>query len=179
MKLINTDIIGVYIIEQIQKKDDRGSFVKMFQKSFFQENNLEYNFSESYYTRSKEDVIRGMHFQLPPHDHAKLITVITGTITDVILDLRKSSPTYKKYFEVELSRENRKSIYIPKGCAHGFGVLSETAITYYMVTSEYTPGHDHGIRYNSFGYDWIIENPIISERDKKLNSFSDFKSPFK
>ena len=179
MKLIDTDIQGVYIIEQNHKKDYRGSFVKMFQKSFFQENDLEYNFSESYYTKSKEDVIRGMHFQLPPHDHAKLITVITGTITDVILDLRKSSPTYKKYFEVELSRENRKSIYIPRGCAHGFGVLSETAITYYLVTSEHMPEHDHGIRYDSFGYDWIIENPIISERDKNLIDFLDFKSPFK
>jgi len=178
MKLIDTDIHGVYIIEQILNKDYRGSFVKMFQKSFFKEKDLEFNFSESYYTMSKEDVIRGMHFQSPPHDHAKLITVITGTITDVILDLRKSSPTYKKYFEVELSRENRKSIYIPRGCAHGFGVLSKTAITYYLVTSEHMPEHDHGIRYNSFGYDWIIENPIISEKDKNLINFSDFKSPF-
>lgn len=179
MKVINTDIQGVYIIEQNHKKDDRGSFVKMFQQSFFKENGLEYDFSESYYTKSKEGVIRGMHFQIPPYDHSKLITVITGKIKDVILDLRKSSPTYKHYFEVELSRENQKSIYIPRGCAHGFGVLSETAITYYMVSSEYMPDHDEGIRFDSFGYDWIIENPIISERDKNFNNLSDFKSPFK
>lgn len=178
MKVIKTDIQGVYIIEQNQKKDFRGSFVKMFQKTFFQEKGLEYNFTESYYTKSKEDVIRGMHFQIPPHDHAKLVTVITGTIIDVILDLRKFSPTYKKFISVELSRENRKSIYIPKGCAHGFGVLSETAITFYMVTSEYKPDCDDGIKFDSFGFDWIIENPIISERDKNLNNFSDFKSPF-
>ena len=179
MKCVKTKIPGVYIIEQDQSKDLRGSFVKMFQSSFFKDNNLESNFNESYYTKSKEDVIRGMHFQSPPHDHAKLVTVIQGTILDVILDIRPSSPSYNKFIEVELSRENRKSIYIPRGCAHGFGVLSENAIAFYMVSSEYNPKHDKGIKYNSFGYDWIIKDPIISERDSNFMNFSEFKTPFK
>ena len=178
MIFIDTKIKDVYIIEQNVFKDARGSFVKTFQESEFKKRGLECSFKESYYTKSKEDVIRGMHFQTPPEDHAKLVTVIQGTIVDVILDLRRSSLTYKKYITVELSRENRKSIYIPKGCAHGFGVLSDTATAYYMVTSEHSPIHDNGIRYDSFGYDWIIKNPIVSDRDNRFDSLDEFESPF-
>lgn len=178
MTFTKTLLNGVYIIEQDIFKDDRGSFVKTFQESTFKQLNLEYDFKESYYTKSKEDVIRGMHFQTPPHDHAKLVTVIQGTIIDVILDLRKSSPTYKQHIVVELSRENRKSIYIPRGCAHGFSVLSDMAIAYYMVTTEYSPSNDLGIKYDSFGYDWVIKDPIISDRDKSFCTFSEFESPF-
>jgi dTDP-4-dehydrorhamnose 3,5-epimerase len=178
MKLTPTSLGGVYIIEQDVHKDSRGAFVKMFQRSFFAKYGLEGDYSENYYTRSHEDVIRGMHFQAPPADHAKLVTVIQGTIIDVILDIRKASPTYGKFIEIELSRENRRSIYIPRGCAHGFGTLSETAIAYYMVSSEYDAAHDAGIRYDSFGYDWPIPNPIMSDRDKSFLPFSSFRSPF-
>lgn len=178
MKFIETKLKDVFIIEQSFFKDERGSFVKTFQESEFLKRGLEYDFKENYYTRSKEDVIRGMHFQNPPHDHAKLVTVIQGTIIDVILDLRKKSATYGEYISVELSRENRKSIYIPKGCAHGFGVFSDTATAYYMVTSEHAQSSDMGIDYNSFGYEWIIKNPIMSNRDKDFIHFSDFESEF-
>ena len=177
MKYISTPLHGVYIIEHDVYKDDRGSFVKTFLKSQFSERKLDVQFSECYYTKSKEDVIRGMHFQLPPHDHAKLVTIIQGTVVDVILDLRKSSPTFKQHFAVELSRENRKSVYIPHGCAHGFGVLSDMAIVYYMVTSEYSESHDFGVHFDSFGYDWPISKPVTSERDKaflSLDNFVDF-----
>lgn len=159
---------GVYIIEQDIAEDKRGSFVKNFRKSVFAARGLESDFVESYYTRSRRDVIRGMHFQRPPQDHAKLVTVIVGTILDVLLDLRKSSPTYLKTCTVELSRENRKSVYVPRGIAHGFGVLSETALAFYMVTSEYSPQHDTGVRYNSFNFEWPISNPIVSDRDMNL-----------
>jgi dTDP-4-dehydrorhamnose 3,5-epimerase len=134
MKFENTRIDGAYIIEHDIHKDSRGSFVKTFHKKEFLERGIEWNFCESYYTRSKEDVIRGMHFQTPPHDHAKLVTIILGTVVDVILDLRKSSPSFGEHIAVELSRENRKSIYIPRGCAHGFSVLGESAIVYYKIT---------------------------------------------
>lgn len=177
MKFQSTSLKEVFIIEQDVHKDLRGSFVKIFQKEEFAKRGLEWDFRESYYTRSREDVIRGMHFQVPPHDHAKLVTIIHGAVVDVILDLRRSSPTFGEHVAVELSRENRKSIYIPRGCAHGFGVLSESAIAYYMATSEYAPEHDKGVRYDSFGYDWVINQPVMSERDKSfplLGVFSDF-----
>ena len=179
MRLNETPLPGVYIVEQIISKDSRGAFVKNFQSSQFQRYGLECSFKESYYTKSREDVIRGMHFQTPPHDHAKFITVISGTIIDVVLDLRESSKTYGTYFQIELSRENRKSLYIPRGVAHGFGVLSDSAIAYYQVTSEYAPEHDEGIHFNSFGFSWPIADPIISDRDNMLSSFEKFNSPFK
>lgn len=174
LKFTKTLLNGVFIIEQDVHKDIRGSLVKSYHRGQFEEFGLECDFRESYYTRSKEDVIRGMHFQAPPHDHCKLVTVIQGTIVDVILDLRKNSPTFTKYVAIELSRENRKSIYIPRGCAHGFGVLSDTAIAYYMTTAEYAPNHDEGVRFDSFGYEWEINQPILSERDKSFRSLSEF-----
>ena len=119
-----------------------------------------------------------MHFQIPPRDHAKLVTVIQGTIIDVILDIRKNSPTFGRHVEIELSRENRRSIYIARGLAHGFGTLSDSAIAYYMVTSEYSPEHDRGIRFDSFGYRWPISTPIVSDRDLSHVPFDQFVSPF-
>ena len=103
MKFIETKLKDVYIIEQNVFKDERGAFVKTFQESEFKKRGLECDFKEKYYTKSKEDVIRGMHFQTPPYDHAKLVTVIQGTIVDVILDLRVQSPTYKQFIEVEIA----------------------------------------------------------------------------
>ena len=178
MNLLKTSLPGVYVLEQSVFKDRRGAFVKIFQKSFFGEHGLETDFTENYYTRSHEDVVRGMHFQTPPYDHAKLVTVIHGTILDVVLDLRKASPTFGKCETFELSRENRKSIYIPRGCAHGFAALSELSIAYYMVSSEYDPEHDCGIRWDSFGFKWPVPEPIISDRDKSFPRFDEFNSPF-
>lgn len=179
MNIRHTAIEGVYIVEQDVHKDKRGAFVKTFQRGFFESLGLECDFCENYYTRSHEDVIRGMHFQTPPHDHAKLVTVIQGTIVDVILDIRRGSPTYGKHVEIELSRENRRSIYIARGLAHGFGTLSESAIAYYMVTSEYAPDFDAGIRYDSFGFTWPIANPIVSDRDLAHPRFGEYVTPFK
>lgn len=178
MKFEKTDLSGVFIIEHDVHKDARGAFVKTFHKEEFSKMGLECDFRESYYTRSKEDVIRGMHFQVPPHDHAKLVTIIHGTVADVILDLRRSSPTRGHHIAVELSRENRKSIYIPRGCAHGFSVLGESAIVYYMATSEHAPTHDKGVRFDSFGYDWKVGQPIVSERDMKFPTLEDFTEYF-
>ena len=179
MKFIEASIPGVYIIQQDLSKDERGSFVKTYRKSLFEEVGLESSFTENYYTKSHEDVIRGMHFQVPPFDHSKLVTVMMGTIIDVLLDLRVGSPTYSKAFSVELSRENRKSIYIPKGIAHGFGVLSDMALAYYMVTSEYSPEHDKGVHYDSFDFDWPITKPIVSTRDRGFPGLAEFESPFR
>lgn len=178
MRFENTAIEGVLIIEHDVHEDERGSFVKTFHNEEFTSKSLETEFRESYYTYSKRNVIRGMHFQVPPHDHAKLVTIIHGTVEDVILDLRKSSETLGQYVTVELSRQNRMSIYVPRGCAHGFRVLSESAIVYYLVTSQHAPSHDKGIRFDSFNYDWKVAKPIISERDLEFPMFEDFKNIF-
>ncbi len=178
MNFIETKLEGVYIIEQSVFADDRGCFVKTFHKDTFLEKGLESSFSESYYSESKKDVIRGMHFQTPPYDHAKIATVIVGEIIDVILDIRPQSPTYGKYITVDLSRENRKSVYIPKGCAHGFMSLKNDSVVYYMTSTVYAPNNDAGIKWNTFGYDWNVKNPIISDRDKNFIGFKEYKSPF-
>ena len=119
-----------------------------------------------------------MHFQVPPFDHSKLITVISGRILDVVLDIRRNSKTFGKHFAIELSRDNKKSLYIPKGLAHGFAVLSEIAIAYYQVTSEYSQNLDQGIHFNSFRFDWPIQEPILSIRDQNFPHFNEFNSPF-
>ncbi len=178
MNFIKTKLDGVYIIEQTVFSDDRGCFVKTFHEDTFKEKGLESNFSESFYSESKKNVIRGMHFQTPSHDHAKMATVIVGKIIDVILDIRTQSPTYGEFITVELSRENRKSVYIPKGLAHGFVSLVDDSVVYYMTSTVYAPKNDGGIRWDSFGYDWNIQNPIISERDKSFEAFSEYNSPF-
>lgn len=178
MKFIETKLEGVYIIEQSVFADDRGCFVKTFHEDIFKEKGLESIFRESYYSESKKNVIRGMHFQTPPHDHAKIATVIVGEITDVILDIRKNSPTFGEYITVNLSRKNRKSVYIPRGFAHGFCSLEDDSVVYYMTSSVYAPQNDKGIRWDSFGCNWDVNDPIISQRDANFICFNEFLSPF-
>ena len=178
MKFIKTDLEGVYIIEPKVFKDNRGQFVKTFHEQIFREKGLSCHFKESFYSTSRKDVIRGMHFHVPPQDHAKLVYVTSGRILDVILDIRKNSPTYGKYVPVEVSDANKKSIYIPVGFAHGFCVLSEEATVVYMQTTMHSPEHDAGIRWDSFGMEWGIKNPILSERDKNFSELEEFDSSF-
>jgi dTDP-4-dehydrorhamnose 3,5-epimerase len=180
MTVESTLLEGVYIINNFNAPDNRGLFVKTFNKSVFQELNLDFEIRESYFSVSKKEVIRGMHFQLPPLDHDKLVYVPYGSILDVVLDLRKESPTYKCHISVELSADNKKSIFIPKGLAHGFKSLEDNTITVYNVSSEYNPSADTGINYQSFGFNWEEEEPIISKRDLLFQNFDVFtiQNPF-
>lgn len=178
MKIIETPIEGLYILETVNFKDTRGEFQKLFNFDFFKENNLDTDFKEFYYSISQKNVIRGMHFQLPPFDHTKLVYVSRGKIKDVVLDIRKDSKTYGKYFSVELDDNKAQYLYIPKGLAHGFVSLEDGSIVNYAQTSCYSKEHDCGIYYNSFGFDWEIENPIISGRDTTFEKLENFKSPF-
>jgi len=180
MTLEKTLLKDVFIINNFNVNDDRGIFVKTFNKNVFNELNLNFEIRESYYSISKKDVIRGMHFQLPPHDHDKLVFVPKGAIIDVVVDVRKKSPTYGKYISVELSEQNKKSIFIPKGFAHGFKSLFDETITVYNVSTEYDHKSDHGIHYNSFGFDWHSKHPIVSSRDSAFMGLSDFfnNNPF-
>ncbi len=180
MQFSETRIPGVYIIEPRVFTDERGAFIKIFHKEEFQNHGLACEFKESFYSISQKGVIRGMHFQTPPHEHAKLIYVTREAIRDVIVDIRRGSPAYGEYVSVELSEENRKMLYVPAGCAHGFSALQDGACVIYSLTSVYAEDHDKGIRYDSFGFDWgRIEAPIVSLRDQGFPPLKDFQSPFR
>ncbi|MEZ5018126.1 MAG: dTDP-4-dehydrorhamnose 3,5-epimerase family protein [Flavipsychrobacter sp.] len=169
---------GAYIITLPAFYDERGIFVKTFHDTTLKDNGVDFQLKESYFSFSKKDVIRGMHFQTPPHQHAKIVSCPQGAILDVIIDLRKESASFGQYIATELSADNHKAYYIPEGFAHGFKSLTDDAITYYLVSSEYSQGHDTGVIYNSFGFDWETEQPIISARDLSFPSIKEFESPF-
>lgn len=172
-----TDLPGVLLVRSFVAEDSRGVFCKTFHEKAFRDHGLAAEFPESYYSVSARDVIRGMHFQLPPHAHNKLVFVPKGRILDVVLDLRRDLPTYGKTISVELSENNRRSIYIPKGCAHGFKSLEDDSITVYNVTTVYDSESDTGLRWDSFGFDWTCETPCMSSRDQSLLQFGEFSSP--
>ncbi|MGL1887876.1 MAG: dTDP-4-dehydrorhamnose 3,5-epimerase family protein [Reichenbachiella sp.] len=178
MNFIESKIEGLFLIESKLLTDNRGSFSKVFHKSTFDKVNSDLNFQESYYSISQKDVIRGMHFQVLPEDHSKLVYVPKGQILDVVLDLRMESKTYGQYSSFILSDSNANSLLIPKGCAHGFKSLEDDTITVYAVTSEYNSQCDSGVRWDSFGFDWDNVNPILSDRDNELIPLNKFITPF-
>lgn len=172
MKINETFIDGLFLIEFNQFSDLRGALIKPFtEKEFKKIPNINLNFKETWFTKSKLNVIRAMHLQIEPVACEKLVSVIQGEVLDVILDLRKDSKTYGKYFETILSDKNPKSLYIPKGCAHGYRVLADDSIVMYMATDIHYAEHDLGIRWDSFGFDWKIQNPILSDKDLNLPPF--------
>lgn len=178
MHFQKTAILGLQIITLPKFDDDRGSFVKTFHQELFQKEAAHFELRESYFSISNKGVIRGMHFQLPPHEHEKIVFCPQGSILDVIVDLRKDSITYGKHESVLLNAANHTAVFIPKGCAHGFASLEDNTITYYLVSSMYNKDNDTGILYDSFSLDWQIENPIVSERDLGFLNLKDFDSPF-
>lgn len=178
MKLIKTNFDNLYIIETFKSSDKRGDFTKCFSFDFFRQNGLETNYKELYYSCSKKDVIRGMHFQIPPHDHVKIVFVSKGEILDVVLDLRKESPTFGQYFFINITDDSHTAIYIPQGFAHGFLSLKEDTIVHYYQSSCYNKEADKGIKYDSFGFVWSVANPILSDRDLFLPDFHKFNTPF-
>lgn len=178
MKVTETKLPGVYIIEPPLFEDERGQFIKIFNAEAFAEHLLDSNFAESYYSTSKKGVIRGMHFQTPPKAHTKLVYVTHGRITDVILDIRKGSSTYGHYITTELSTDNRHMMYIPPGFAHGFLALEDDSLVVYLQTTGYSKEHDAGVRFDSFGFDWGVEHPLVSSRDQSFPTLEEFDSPF-
>lgn len=164
----------VYIIKNQHFSDFRGEFIKIYNNYF----NLNTDFKEQYYSISNKGVIRGMHFQLPPYDHIKLVSLIKGRAKDIILDLRKFSNTYGNFISVELSENSKDSIYIPSGFAHGFEALESGTIMLYNVSTVYNSEYDEGILWDSFGVNWNTSTPILSNRDKSFIEFKNFKSPF-
>ncbi len=179
MKLHKTIVPGCYRIDLIPREDARGSFVKTFHATAFREMGLESGFLEAFYSVSRQNVLRGMHFHLPPSDGAKLVHCVQGKVLDVALDLRLGSPAYGKYAAFDLSAENAAAAYIPRGVAHGFYSSEGVSTLVYYISSEYDPKLDTGVLWNSFGFPWPKDTPTISERDSRLASFRDFTSPFR
>lgn len=171
-------IEGCFEVKPIIREDFRGRFIKTFHKEESATIGLPMFYAEEYYSTSCKGVLRGLHFQLPPADHEKLVYCSYGEVLDVVVDLRKESATYGQYELISLSAEKGNMLYIPKGLAHGFYVLSDLAVMMYKVTSVYHSECDSGILWDSVGIPWPDTNPIISERDRGFQRLADFDSPF-
>ena len=182
MNVIKTAIEGVVIIEPRIFKDARGYFFESFSQKEFDEKVYPVTFVQDNESMSSYGVMRGLHFQLPPYTQAKIVRCVKGTVLDVAVDIRKGSPTYGLHVSVELSEENHLQIFIPKGFAHGFSVLSETAVFQYKCDEFYHPEAEGGISIldESLGIDWKIpaNQAILSEKDTKHPLLKNFNSPF-
>jgi len=182
MKFIETKIEDLIILEPTVFGDNRGYFFDSYNQVKFQENVCKVSFLQDNESKSSKGVLRGLHFQKPPFDQAKLVRCVQGKVLDVAVDLRNGSKTYGQHVAVELSGENKKQLFVPRGFAHGFLVLSESAIFAYKVDNIYAPKYDSGICWNDpiLNIQWGVDESeiLVSEKDSKLLFFSDLKSPF-
>ena len=178
MKFFATTIAGCFQIIPDIRRDGRGSFVKVFHEDVFRQYGLATDYAEEYYSASHRNVVRGLHFQTPPHDHAKLVYCAQGSVMDVALDLRRGSPTFGQHLMLELSAENGHMLYLPRGMAHGYCTTKEPALMVYKVTTTYAPNHDTGLAWDSANIDWPIKDPIMSARDRQFGTLADFDTPF-
>jgi dTDP-4-dehydrorhamnose 3,5-epimerase len=178
IELKPTSLTGCFELKHKVFDDVRGRFIKVFHTQAFAANGLETNFAEEYYSVSNNNVVCGMHFQLPTMDHVKVVYCVQGAVLDVVTDLRLGSPTYGQSAVIELSSAKANSIYIPKSMAHGFCSLCDNSIMVYKVSSVYSPEQDDGILWNSVGVEWPTRQAILSERDQTFTPFEKFVSPF-
>ena len=182
MNFIKTEIPEVIIIEPTVFGDDRGYFLESYNKKTFLENIGSVNFVQDNESKSSKGVLRGLHFQKPPFTQAKLVRCIKGEVLDVAVDIRRGSPTYGKHVAVILTGENKKQLFVPRGFAHGFAVLSETAVFAYKVDNRYAPEYDGGIVWNDtdLQIDWNLSgNEIkLSDKDAELPTLASLDNPF-
>ncbi len=182
MPFIKTDFAGVILFEPLVFEDERGFFFESYNEKVFQQNNINVTFVQDNQSHSKYGVIRGLHYQSEPYAQSKLVRVLRGTVLDVIVDIRKGSPTYGQSLTIEISSANKKQLFIPKGFAHGFSVLSETADVYYKCDSFYNKQSEKGIIYNdeNLKIDWKVpaEKIIVSEKDLLLPLFEECETNF-
>lgn len=182
MKFINCDIQGLVIIEPTVFEDNRGYFFEAYNGALFEKNGITTQFVQDNQSKSSYGVIRGLHYQQNPSAQAKLVRVLEGRILDVAVDIRKGSTTYGQHFDIELSSENRRQLYIPEGFAHGFSVLSETAIVLYKCNALYNKASEGGIRFDDaeLGINWQVDPSaaVVSEKDLVLPSFKDALNNF-
>lgn len=182
MEVIETGIRDLKILKPRIFEDARGYFFESYNRGFHREAGIEHTFVQDNQSRSGFGVIRGLHYQLNPRAQAKLVRVLQGSIWDVAVDLREGSPTYLEWRGVELSAENHLQLLVPQGFAHGFSVLSETAVVFYKCDELYSPEHEAGIRFDDpdLAVDWKIDEPdrVLSERDLKMPFIKEAKKNF-
>lgn len=178
LTVVETPIPGCFELLPALTADRRGSFSKVFHRPQWRDLGLKTEFAEEYTTYSLPGTLRGLHFQTPPMAHDKVVLCLRGSAFDVAVDLRVGSPAYGRHITVKLNHERLNALYIPAGVAHGFCVTGEEALLYYKVTTVYSPLHDSGVRWDSVGIDWPVEQPTLSDRDLALPRFEDFTSPF-
>jgi dTDP-4-dehydrorhamnose 3,5-epimerase len=182
MPFIETGLPGLVVFEPRVFEDSRGFFFESYNANTFAAHGINHHFVQDNQSRSVYGVIRGLHYQLPPHAQTKLVRALHGSILDVAVDIRKGSPTYGKVFTIELSAENKKQLLVPKGFAHGFSVISETAEIMYKCDAFYNKESEGGIIYNdaTLQIDWKIpaDKAIVSDKDVILPSIADCKNEF-
>lgn len=182
MPFTPTTIPGLIVIDPVILEDSRGYFFEAYNENLFGVNNIRVKFVQDNQSKSSYGVVRGLHYQRPPHAQSKLVRVLTGTIVDTVLDLRVGSPTFGETFSIHLSAENKKQLFIPKGFAHGFSVISETAEVLYKCDGYYNRDSESGILYNDpqLNIDWEIpaSKIVVSEKDKVLPTFNSYAGEF-
>jgi dTDP-4-dehydrorhamnose 3,5-epimerase len=175
---IETGFPGLALLQSRIFRDERGIFVKTFHAPTFEELGLAFDPQEEFYSTSAQNVLRGMHFQMPPADHAKLVYCLAGRALDVVLDMRRASPRFGQAYSCELGSQDGQSLFIPRGFAHGFLSLEEGTVMVYKTDTVHTPDCDAGILWNSFEFPWPVDDPIVSTRDQGFKPWSYFSSPF-
>jgi len=175
---IETELPSLVVLRPRIFRDERGTFVKTYHVDWFRELALEFQPREEFFSTSAKGVLRGMHFQVPPAAQAKLVYCIAGRALDVALDLRRASPAYGRFYARELGAANREMVFLPVGFAHGFLALEAGTTMVYQTSTVHSPAHDAGVHWDNFGFDWPVENPVVSERDQKFQSLAQFQSPF-
>lgn len=182
MKVIKTEFEGLFVIEPKVFEDERGYFYESYNRIKLKEQGIDIDFVQDNQSKSNYGVTRGLHYQLNPKAQTKFVRVLQGSIYDVAVDIRKNSPTYGKWFGIELSAENKKQLFIPKGFAHGFSVLSEEAVVFYKCDEFYSPEHERGIMYNDpfLNIDWKVpaSKVILSAKDTKHPMFDSADNNF-
>lgn len=177
-----TGIKDLVVLEPTVFGDHRGYFLESFNQEWFDKHVAPTHFVQDNESKSSFGVLRGLHFQIPPFDQAKLVRVIQGEVIDVAVDLRRNSPTYGQHFTILLNDINKRQLFVPRGFAHGFGVLSETAVFAYKVDNYYAPTHEDAIRWDdpTLAIDWQLDPAMVklSEKDSRANLFDSFQSPF-
>lgn len=177
MKFTRTDIEGLLLIEPSVYTDERGFFFESFNEREMRSQGIEFPFIQDNQSVSHKGVLRGLHFQKPPHEQGKLVRVASGSVIDVVVDIRKWSKTFGKHFSVELNATEKKMLWIPPGFAHGFVALEDNTSFIYKVTEYYSPVSESGIIFNDIdlNIDWKIMKPVVSKKDRILPSFREFR----
>lgn len=180
MELVDEPLPGAKVLRPFVFEDDRGNFVKTFHEAQLAAHGIEMVVREEFFSTSARGVLRGMHFQVPPHAHQKLVFCITGRVLDVLLDLRTGSSTFGRSAAFELSAANRHVVHIPVGFAHGFLSLEDGSCLVYKTDAAHAPESDRGILWSSFGFEWLLDGaePVMSPRDLAHPAFDGFASPF-